>query len=115
MLPLIYMARFIQLTQNESFHLLVELYPHTLEAVNRKMGLVIQFTQVVTTCSVSVWGMEEYLRNLSEFEARFATEQACREYLFLLRWPESFRCPSCGFDRLWPVRSVWLQCRHCDH
>jgi transposase-like protein len=58
--------------------------------------------------------MEDYPRNLGDFEARFATEQACRDYLFLLRWPEGFRCPSCGFDRFWPVRSVWMQCRRCD-
>jgi transposase-like protein len=59
--------------------------------------------------------MEDYPRNLGDFEARFATEQACRDYLFLLRWPEGFRCPSCDFDRFWPVRSVWMQCRRCDH
>ena len=35
--------------------------------------------------------MEDYPRNLAEFEARFATEQACREYLCQLRWPEGFR------------------------
>ncbi len=58
--------------------------------------------------------MEEYPRNLSEFESQFATEQACRDYLFRLRWPQGFRCPSCGFDRFWPVRSVWMQCRRCD-
>ena len=36
--------------------------------------------------------MEDYPRNL-EVEARFANEQACREYLCQLRWPEGFRCP----------------------
>jgi hypothetical protein len=35
--------------------------------------------------------MEEFPRNLSEFEAWFATEQECRHYLFRLRWPEGFR------------------------
>ena len=35
--------------------------------------------------------MEDYPRNLAEFEARFASEQACREYLCQLRWPEGFR------------------------
>ena len=59
--------------------------------------------------------MGDYPRNLSDFEARFATEQACRDYLFQLRWPEGFRCPSCRFDRFWPVRSVWMQCQRCDH
>lgn len=59
--------------------------------------------------------MEEYPRNLSEFEAWFATEQACREYLFRLRWPEGFRCPRCGGSDSWPVRSVLFECRACSH
>ena len=59
--------------------------------------------------------MEDYPRNLMEFEARFATEQACRDYLFQLRWPQGFRCPKCGSERYWPVRSVWMQCRQCGH
>lgn len=57
--------------------------------------------------------MEEYPRNLSEFEAWFGTEQACRDYLFGLRWPEGFRCPSCGGGHFWPVRSVLMQCQRC--
>lgn len=59
--------------------------------------------------------MGEYPRNLSEFEAWFDTEQGCREFLFRLRWPEGFRCPHCGGGHFWPVRSVLMQCRQCDH
>ena len=59
--------------------------------------------------------MELYPRNLGEFEARFATEEACREYLFMLRWPEGFRCPRCQGADFWPVRSVLFQCRKCNH
>src|SRR5450759_5496057 len=59
--------------------------------------------------------MEEYPRNLSEFEAWFASEQACRDYLFRLRWPEGFRCPRCDGDQYWPVRSILLECRKCGH
>ena len=33
--------------------------------------------------------MEHYPRTLLEFEERFATEEACREYLPRLRWPEA--------------------------
>ena len=36
--------------------------------------------------------MEDYARNLIEFEARFASEEDCRQYLFRLRWPDGFRC-----------------------
>ncbi|HVO64651.1 MAG TPA: IS1595 family transposase, partial [Terriglobales bacterium] len=31
--------------------------------------------------------MEDYPRNLKEFDLRFAAEEACREYLLQLRWP----------------------------
>jgi transposase-like protein len=58
--------------------------------------------------------MEDYPRNLTEFETRFATEEACREYLFRLRWPDGFRCRHCGGQKAWPVRSVLLQCADCD-
>ena len=59
--------------------------------------------------------MEDYPRALMEFERRFATEQACREYLFALRWPEGFVCPRCGGRQAWAARrGVWLcaQCRY---
>ena len=57
--------------------------------------------------------MEDYPRDLAEFEAWFATEEACRDYLFRLRWPEGFRCPRCEHARAWPVRKLWLQCASC--
>ena len=57
--------------------------------------------------------MEEYPRNLTEFEANFSTEEACREYLSRLRWPEGFRCPRCQGRKSWPVRGVLLECAEC--
>ena len=57
--------------------------------------------------------MEDYPRNLAEFEARFATEEACRDYLFQLRWPEGFRCPRCGHGAAWPVRQGLWECSGC--
>lgn len=36
-------------------------------------------------------GMSEYPRTLPEFETPFATEEACREYLFRLRDEFAFR------------------------
>ena len=58
--------------------------------------------------------MEDYPRNLAEFETRFAGEQACREYLCQLRWPEGFRCPAMrpcqgvgGADGAAGVRRLW--------
>jgi transposase-like protein len=57
--------------------------------------------------------VEEYPRNLTELEANFGTEEACRAYLARLRWPEGFRCPRCGGSRSWPVRGVLLECGGC--
>jgi transposase-like protein len=59
--------------------------------------------------------MEDYPRTAADFEARFRSEQACREYLFQLRWPEGFRCPRCGSAKAWPLRSVLRQCAGCGH
>jgi transposase-like protein/Zn ribbon nucleic-acid-binding protein len=59
--------------------------------------------------------VENYPRNLAEFEARFSSEEACREYLVRLRWPAGFRCPRCGEGKTWPVRGVLLQCAACGY
>ncbi len=59
--------------------------------------------------------MEDYPRNLTEFEARFPTEDACRKYLFRVRWPEGFRCPRCGHCKSWPLREVLLECAACGY
>lgn len=57
--------------------------------------------------------MENYPRNLTEFDSYFSTESACREYLFQLRWPDGFRCPQCGHARAWSVRKTLYECGHC--
>ena len=59
--------------------------------------------------------MEDFPRDLPEFEARFSTQAACREYLFRLRWPDGFRCPRCAGRKSWPLREVLLQCASCGY
>jgi transposase-like protein len=59
--------------------------------------------------------MEDFPRDLPEFEARFSTEAACREYLFGLRWAEGFCCPRCAGRKTWPLRGVLLQCAACGY
>lgn len=50
-----------------------------------------------------------------ELERRFASEEACRQYLFRLRWPEGFVCPRCGAKQAWPMtRGRWL-CAACRY
>ena len=59
--------------------------------------------------------MEDFPRDLLEFESRFSTEEACREYLFRLRWPDGFVCPRCAGRKTWPLRGVLLQCASCSY
>src|SRR6266496_3444592 len=50
-----------------------------------------------------------------DFQERFATEEACREYLFASRWPDGFRCRRCGGGEVGAMhrgRLVW-QCKRC--
>ena len=59
--------------------------------------------------------MEDYPRTLPEFEARFSTDEACRDYLFRLRWPQGFLCPRCGHNKAWPMAGALLRCAQCDY
>src|SRR5438876_9801713 len=59
--------------------------------------------------------MEDYPRTLADFEERFRSEEACRDYLFRVRWPEGFRCPRCGESRGWRLRSALWQCARCAY
>jgi transposase-like protein len=59
--------------------------------------------------------VEDYPRTALELERRFSDEQACRRYLFALRWPKGFVCPRCGGGRAWEMgRGLWL-CGDCRH
>lgn len=50
-----------------------------------------------------------------ELERRFATEEACRQYLLELRWPSGFRCPACGHAQAWTRSDGLFECRGCGH
>ena len=54
-------------------------------------------------------------RSVIEFQARFATEGACAEYLFERRWPEGFVCPGCGGGRAWllKTKAFTYECADC--
>lgn len=58
--------------------------------------------------------MDDYPRNLGEFERRFDTEEACREYLAVLRWPDGFRCARCGGRKAWNTGGL-LRCTACQY
>src|SRR5713101_6859120 len=56
--------------------------------------------------------MDDFPRTVAEFEARFATEDACRAYLCRLRWPDGFRCRCGDTNAWWTARGLW-QCTAC--
>ena len=57
--------------------------------------------------------VEDYPRTVLELERRFSREEACRQYLCALRWPEGFVCPRCSGTAAGPMsRGLWL-CGHC--
>ncbi len=57
--------------------------------------------------------MEDYPRNLIEFEKRFSTEEACRQYFFELRWPDGFQCPNCKSEKAWFTDRNLFHCKYC--
>jgi transposase-like protein len=58
---------------------------------------------------------EDYPRNILELEERFATEEACREYLSQLRWPDGFICPRCATKAGWAASRGRFICGGCRY
>jgi hypothetical protein len=59
--------------------------------------------------------MEKYPKNLPEFESWFSSEEACRNYLFGLRWPKGFTCPRCNSLKAWPIGDMLYECSGCHY
>ena len=60
--------------------------------------------------------MGESHRNLDgySFQEYFSNEDACRDHLFKLRWPDGFRCPRCNCDNAYFLKNRLLyQCTSC--
>lgn len=58
-------------------------------------------------------GYPIFPRTIEEFQRRFATERACRDYLMKVRWPDGFDCPRCGHRSAWEMDLRRLRCRGC--
>jgi len=59
--------------------------------------------------------MEDYPFTTNEFEKRFSSEKACRDYLFQLRWPDGFQCPRCENNKAWLNNRLLYQCSKCNY
>jgi transposase-like protein/predicted RNA-binding Zn-ribbon protein involved in translation (DUF1610 family) len=64
---------------------------------------------------VHFWFVQEYPSTVIEFRERFATEQACRDYLAALRWPHGFVCPQCEESKAWRMQRDLYWCRNCGY
>ncbi|MBR0600064.1 IS1595 family transposase [Sinanaerobacter chloroacetimidivorans] len=54
--------------------------------------------------------------SFADFQKRFNSEDACREYLYKLRWPNRFICPKCGgVDCYHIIRRNKYQCAQCRY
>jgi transposase-like protein len=57
--------------------------------------------------------MKLYPLNVIDFQEMFPTDQACYEYLCLVKWPNGFICPSCGHTECWKMKQYILRCKSC--
>ena len=58
----------------------------------------------------------DFPKTATEFEARFATEEDCREYWMEARWGGNPACARCQSTRVWTERDGFLfECADCGH
>ena len=58
----------------------------------------------------------DFPKTAAEFEARFASEQDCRDWWIKARWGDTPVCASCQGTHLWPLRDGTLfECATCEH
>lgn len=57
---------------------------------------------------------ENYPLTLMDLERRFDTDEACRRYLFALRWPDGWVCPACGGHHAVAIRRELWRCGQCQ-
>ena len=59
--------------------------------------------------------MAEYPQTAIELRDWFPTDQACRDYLVRLRWPEGVCCPDCGAAEVWSMTPPFYRCAGCGY
>lgn len=56
----------------------------------------------------------QYPRSVGEFQAWFATDADCLDYLEWLRWPHGFVCARCGHAEGWRLGDGRFKCTACN-
>ena len=57
---------------------------------------------------------DDFPKSEIEFDKRFATESACYDYLFRLKWPDGFICSKCGHQFYWISSKHIYICMRCE-
>jgi transposase-like protein len=57
--------------------------------------------------------MKLYPVDVIDFQDMFPTEEACCEYLTIIRWPDGFVCPTCEHKSAWKLKQGILRCKEC--
>ncbi|MBT3191085.1 MAG: IS1595 family transposase [Verrucomicrobia bacterium] len=52
-------------------------------------------------------------QNKRMFNEEEWSEDQCRTYLSIIRWPDGFCCPHCQATKVWPLKSGRLTCSKC--
>lgn len=55
----------------------------------------------------------DYPETFGRFQSWFSSDDACRDYLVGLRWPDGFCCPRCGSRDAWRTGSGLFMCASC--
>ena len=58
--------------------------------------------------------MADYPRDLLAFRDQFHSEDACRDYLIELRWPQGLTCPKCAGRQFWKMGRGVFCCQACQ-
>jgi transposase-like protein len=57
--------------------------------------------------------MDDYPISMVELEKRFATQEACLNYLAGLRWPSGYVCLRCAASKGWEMTNGLILCASC--
>ena len=64
---------------------------------------------------VVVRGMRQYPADMADFMDMFPTEDACLEYLRVVRWPDGYQCLRCGKGDYWKKTRGLFTCHACGY
>lgn len=56
----------------------------------------------------------EFPKTLPDFDRLFPNDEACLEFLELVRWGDGFECQECGYDQFWKMATGLRRCRDCE-